>query len=93
MVGRKAGRAYSHAHVCGVWCVVYGVWWRGGGGGAVLRAEHHRDGIAVTLVTPGYVDTDLAANALTAGQTLRVDPITTSGTADRVRPRFFCHPP
>lgn len=30
-----------------------------------LRAEHHRDGIAVTLVCPGFVQTDVSRNALT----------------------------
>jgi short-subunit dehydrogenase len=30
-----------------------------------LRAEHHRDGLAVTLVCPGFVRTDVSRNALT----------------------------
>ncbi len=32
----------------------------------VLRMEHEKDGIAVTLVCPGFVQTDVAKNALTA---------------------------
>lgn len=31
-----------------------------------LRAEHHDDGIRVTLVSPGFVRTDISRNALTA---------------------------
>lgn len=30
-----------------------------------LRAEHHKDGIAVTIVCPGFVQTDVSRNALT----------------------------
>jgi short-subunit dehydrogenase len=29
-----------------------------------LRAEHHRDGLGVTIVCPGYVNTDVDVNAL-----------------------------
>jgi short-subunit dehydrogenase len=31
-----------------------------------LRAEHHDDGLAVTIVCPGFVHTDVSRNALTA---------------------------
>ena len=31
-----------------------------------LRAEHHDDGIRVTMVSPGFVRTDISRNALTA---------------------------
>ena len=31
-----------------------------------LRAEHHDDGIRVTMVSPGFVHTDISRNALTA---------------------------
>ena len=31
-----------------------------------LRAEHHDDGIRVTMVSPGFVQTDISRNALTA---------------------------
>ena len=31
-----------------------------------LRAEHHNDGIRVTMVSPGFVRTDISRNALTA---------------------------
>lgn len=31
-----------------------------------LRAEHHDDGIHVTMVSPGFVRTDISRNALTA---------------------------
>ncbi len=31
-----------------------------------LRAEHHDDGIRVTMVAPGFVQTDISRNALTA---------------------------
>ena len=31
----------------------------------VLRMEHEKDGVAVTLVCPGFVNTDIARNALT----------------------------
>lgn len=33
---------------------------------AVLRMEHLKDGIAVTLICPGFVNTNVAKNALTA---------------------------
>ncbi|WP_445382327.1 SDR family oxidoreductase [Robiginitalea sp. IMCC43444] len=32
----------------------------------VLRMEHEKDGIAVSLICPGFVQTDIAKNALTA---------------------------
>ncbi len=32
----------------------------------VLRMEHEKDGIAVTMICPGFVQTDVAKNALTA---------------------------
>lgn len=32
----------------------------------VLRMEHEKGGIAVTMICPGFVDTDVAKNALTA---------------------------
>ncbi len=32
----------------------------------VLRMEHEKDGIAVTLICPGFVNTNVAKNALTA---------------------------
>ncbi|WP_445385163.1 SDR family oxidoreductase [Robiginitalea sp. IMCC44478] len=32
----------------------------------VLRMEHQKDGVAVTLICPGFVQTDIAKNALTA---------------------------
>ncbi|MBT8223032.1 MAG: SDR family oxidoreductase, partial [Eudoraea sp.] len=32
----------------------------------VLRMEHEKDGVKVTLVCPGFVQTDIAKNALTA---------------------------
>lgn len=35
----------------------------------VLRMEHQKDGIAVTLVCPGFIQTDVAKNALTANGT------------------------
>ena len=31
-----------------------------------LRAEHHDDGIRITVVSPGFVRTDISRNALTA---------------------------
>ncbi len=35
----------------------------------VLRMEHEKDGILVTLICPGFVQTDVAKNALTANGT------------------------
>jgi len=39
----------------------------------VLRMEHEKDNIKVTLVCPGFVNTNVAVNALTANGTPQVD--------------------
>lgn len=49
----------------------------------VLRMEHEKDGIFVTMICPGFVDTDVARNALTANGSAqqRQDTATASGMA------------
>jgi len=46
-----------------------------------LRAEHHRDHIAVTLVCPGFVNTNVSINALTGDGTAqqKMDTATNNG--------------
>ncbi|MEE9406455.1 MAG: SDR family oxidoreductase [Polaribacter sp.] len=46
-----------------------------------LRAEHHRDNIAVTLVCPGFVNTNVSKNALTGNGTpqQKMDSATENG--------------
>ena len=39
----------------------------------VLRMEHEKDGIYVTLICPGFVQTNVAKNALTADGSLQVE--------------------
>ena len=51
-----------------------------------LRAEHHDDGIRVTMVSPGFVQTDISRNALTADGSAQgtMDDATKNGiSADR----------
>lgn len=51
-----------------------------------LRAEHHDDGIRVTMVSPGFVRTDISRNALTADGSVQgtMDDATENGiSADR----------
>lgn len=47
----------------------------------VLRMEHEKDGIQVTLICPGFVQTDIARNALTADGSpqVRQDHATSKG--------------
>ncbi|MEL0301905.1 MAG: SDR family oxidoreductase, partial [Flavobacteriaceae bacterium] len=54
----------------------------------VLRMEHHKDNIAVSLICPGFVQTQVTVNALTSnGQKLgHDDPATKKGLAVR----YFC---
>lgn len=49
----------------------------------VLRMEHEKDGIRVSLICPGFVDTDVARNALTAdgSSQARQDSATAAGMA------------
>jgi short-subunit dehydrogenase len=46
-----------------------------------LRAEHHQDNIAVTLVCPGFVNTNVSINALTGDGTPqeKLDVVTENG--------------
>ena len=48
-----------------------------------LRAEHHKDNIAVTLVCPGFVNTNVSINALTGNGTPqeKMDIATQNGIA------------
>lgn len=48
-----------------------------------LRAEHHKDNIAVTLVCPGFVNTNVSINALTGNGTPqeKMDAATQNGIA------------
>jgi short-subunit dehydrogenase len=48
-----------------------------------LRAEHHQDNIAVTLVCPGFVNTNVSKNALTGNGTpqQKLDIATANGIA------------
>ena len=52
----------------------------------VLRMEHEKDGIDVTLVCPGFVQTNVAKNALTADGSLQVkdDEATKNGMAANI---------
>lgn len=52
-----------------------------------LRAEHHQDNIAVTLVCPGFVNTNVSKNALTGNGTpqQKMDVATANG----MDPRHF----
>ena len=52
-----------------------------------LRAEHHQDNIAVTLVCPGFVNTDVSKNALTGDGTpqQKMD----AATANGIDPKHF----
>jgi len=52
-----------------------------------LRAEIHDDNIAVTLICPGFVNTDVSKNALTADGTRqnKMD----KGTANGLSPEYF----
>jgi len=52
-----------------------------------LRAEIHNDNIAVTLICPGFVNTDVSKNALTADGTRqnKMD----KGTANGLSPEYF----
>ncbi|MBT8306314.1 MAG: SDR family oxidoreductase [Maribacter sp.] len=52
----------------------------------VLRMEHQKDGIEVTLICPGFVKTNVAKNALTADGSLQVkdDVATQNGLVARV---------
>jgi len=52
-----------------------------------LRAEHHQDNIAVTLVCPGFVNTNISKNALTGNGTpqQKMDVATANG----IDPKHF----
>ena len=52
-----------------------------------LRAEHHKDNIAVTLVCPGFVNTNISKNALTGNGTpqQKMDVATANG----IDPKHF----
>lgn len=52
-----------------------------------LRAEHHQDNIAVTLVCPGFVNTNISKNALTGNGTSqqKMDVATANG----IDPKHF----
>lgn len=52
-----------------------------------LRAEHHKDNIAVTLVCPGFVHTNISKNALTGDGTPqeKLDKATANG----IEPKHF----
>lgn len=52
-----------------------------------LRAEIHDDNIAVTLICPGFVNTDVSKNALTADGTPQ--NIIDKGTANGLSPDYF----
>ena len=49
----------------------------------VLRLEHHKDGVSVTLLCPGFVQTQITVNALTGdgSQLGSDDPATANGLA------------
>lgn len=51
-----------------------------------LRAEHYKDNIAVTLVCPGFVNTNISLNALTGNGTVQntMDKATKNGIAPNV---------
>ncbi len=53
----------------------------------VLRMEHEKDNIRVTLVCPGFVNTNIAINALTADGTPQVDNDT--ATKNGLSPQVF----
>ncbi|MCM4153053.1 short chain dehydrogenase [Arenibacter sp. N53] len=53
----------------------------------VLRMEHEKDNIKVTLVCPGFVNTNVAINALTADGTPQVDNDT--ATKNGLSPQVF----
>ncbi len=52
-----------------------------------LRAEHHQDNIAVTLICPGFVNTNVSKNALTGNGTpqQKLDVATANG----IEPKHF----
>ncbi len=52
-----------------------------------LRAEHHKDNIAVTLVCPGFVHTNISKNALTGDGTPQ-EKLDTA-TANGIEPKHF----
>ncbi len=52
-----------------------------------LRAEHHKDNIAVTLVCPGFVNTNISKNALTGDGTPQEKMDT--ATANGIDPKHF----
>jgi len=52
-----------------------------------LRAEHHKDGISVTLVCPGFVVTDVSKNALTGNGTSQNSM--DKATANGIQPERF----
>ena len=52
-----------------------------------LRAEHHKDNIAVTLVCPGFVNTNISKNALTGNGTPQ-EKLDTA-TANGIEPKHF----
>ncbi len=53
----------------------------------VLRMEHQKDGIEVTLICPGFVQTDVARNALTADGSPQGS--TDAGTENGMPPDLF----
>ena len=52
-----------------------------------LRAEHHKDNIAVTLICPGFVNTNVSKNALTGDGTPQEKMDT--ATANGIQPERF----
>ena len=52
-----------------------------------MRAEHHKDNIAVTLVCPGFVHTNISKNALTGDGTPQ-EKLDTA-TANGIEPKRF----
>jgi len=57
----------------------------------VLRMEHEKDGIAVTLICPGFINTNASRNALTANGSAQDfdDPATVNGISVNVLTQKF----